>query len=119
MIIPSPIIAFNAIGMGFAFIIYLLVRLPNFNRPVSKHYEFNTAVILINIISWRQAGGGNHFYYTPVMNFQHTGDKLPPTIYMLTGTEQCISFFWARLVYNTLFRISFLGLPAEPVYLKY
>src|SRR5450755_4635011 len=60
------------------FIFSVFIRLPNLNRPISKHYEFNTAVIMINIISWRQGGGGDQFHYTPVMNFQHPGDKLPP-----------------------------------------
>jgi hypothetical protein len=59
---------------GF-FLLGLLVRLPNLGRPVSKHHEFMSALILINAASWRQGGGGSHFNYVPVLNFQNAGDK--------------------------------------------
>jgi len=103
----------------FFFLLSVFIRLPNLNRPVSKHYEFNTAVIMINIISWRQAGGGDQFHYTPLMNFQHTGDKLPPnnlyidkngnTVYLSYGPG------WYILPY---FFYQWLNLPAIPIYLE-
>lgn len=58
------------------FFISILLRLPNLNRTVSKHHEFNTAVVLINIQSWREAGGGSKFNFVPLLNFQKPGDKL-------------------------------------------
>jgi hypothetical protein len=54
----------------------VLVRLPTLNRPLSKHHEFNTAVVLTNAISWQQAGGAAQFSFTPLMNFQGTANKL-------------------------------------------
>ncbi len=54
----------------------ILLRLPTLNRPLSKHHEFNTAVILINCISWQQAGGGAQFSFTPLMNFQGDENKM-------------------------------------------
>lgn len=101
------------------FMLSILIRLPNLNRAVSKHYEFNTAVVMINIISWRQAGGGDKFHYTPVMNFQHPGDKLPPnnlfvdkngnTVYLSYGPGwYVIPYFFYQL----------LNLPAVPIYLE-
>ncbi len=54
----------------------MLFRMPAIDRPVSKHFEFNTAVVLINAISWNQAGGGGHFNFTPLMNFQGDANKL-------------------------------------------
>lgn len=57
-------------------LLLLLVRLPSLNRPLSKHDDFNTAVILINAISWQQAGGGAQFYFTPFMNFQGEHNKI-------------------------------------------
>jgi len=59
------------------FFISILLRLPNLNRTISKHHEFNTAVVLINIQSWRDAGGGAKFNFVPLLNFQNPGDKLP------------------------------------------
>jgi hypothetical protein len=56
------------------FVLTVLIRLPNLNRPLSKHHEFIAATILINIESWRQAGGGAEFHFTPLMNYQHPGD---------------------------------------------
>jgi hypothetical protein len=53
----------------------ILLRLPGLNRPLSKHHEYNTAVILINIESWRQSGGGARYHYVPLLNYQHPGDK--------------------------------------------
>jgi len=101
------------------FILSIFIRLPNLNRPVSKHYEFNTAVVMINIISWRQAGGGDRLHYTPVINFQHAGDKFPPnnlnidrdgnTVYLSYGPGMFIlPYFFYQL----------FKLPAVPVYLE-
>jgi hypothetical protein len=61
------------------FVLTVLIRLPNLNRPLSKHHEFIAATILINIESWRQAGGGAEFHFTPLMNYQHPGDLLADT----------------------------------------
>ncbi len=101
------------------FTLSIIIRLPNLNRPISKHYEFNSAVILINIVSWRQAGGGDHFHYTPVMNFQNAGDKLPPnnlnidnngnTVYLSFGP----GFFVIPYFFYQMFH-----LPAIPLYLE-
>ena len=103
----------------YLFVLSLCIRLPNLNRAISKHYEFNTAVIMINIISWRQAGGGDKFHYTPVMNFQHAGDKLPPnnlfvdnkgnTVYLSYGPG------WYVIPY---FFYQWFNLPAIPIYLE-
>lgn len=61
----------------FSFFVSVIVRLPNFQRPLSKHHEYLPAIVLINTVSWMQAGGGSLFYYTPITNFQNEGDKMP------------------------------------------
>ncbi len=58
-----------------AFLASVVIRTPNLLRPLSKHHEYLPAVVLINAISWKQAGGGHIFNYTPVMNYQNKGDK--------------------------------------------
>lgn len=63
-------------GLLLLLLLLLLLRVPHFNRPLSKHHDFNNAVILINAVSWQQAGGGAAFAYTPVMNFQGESNKL-------------------------------------------
>jgi len=52
----------------------IAVRSPNLNRPLSKHHEFNAAMILIPMECW-DAEGAAKFSYAPVMNYQHEGDK--------------------------------------------
>ena len=101
------------------FILSIFIRLPNLNRPISKHYEFNSAVILINIISWRQAGGGDQFHYTPVMNFQNAGDKYISNVlgFDKNGNTIYLSFGpgWYVIPY---FFYQLLHLPAIPIYLE-
>lgn len=62
--------------MWWLLLVLVVVRIPTFDRPLSKHDDFNNAVILINAVSWNEAGGGHHFYFTPVMNFQGAGNKV-------------------------------------------
>lgn len=62
------------------FVLSVIARLPNLNRPLSKHHEFNTAVILICIESWKQGGGASAFNFVPLLNYQHPGDKVPNDI---------------------------------------
>jgi hypothetical protein len=101
------------------FLVSIFIRLPSLNRPISKHYEFNSAVVLINIISWREAGGGSRFHFTPVLNFQHPGDKLPPNNLNIDkdGNSVYLSFGpgWYVIPY---FFYQLFHLPAIPIYLE-
>lgn len=63
-------------GLLLLLLLLVVLRIPHFNRPLSKHHDFNNAVILINAVSWQQAGGGAAFAYTPLMNFQGESNKL-------------------------------------------
>jgi hypothetical protein len=57
-------------------LVTVLVRMPNLDRPLSKHHEYNAAVTLINAQSWGQAGGASKFAYTPLMNYQGYANKV-------------------------------------------
>lgn len=57
-------------------LLLVVLRIPTLDRPLSKHDDFNNAVVLINAVSWQQAGGGSKFCFTPVMNFQGESNKL-------------------------------------------
>ncbi|MBX2921199.1 MAG: hypothetical protein KF746_03330 [Chitinophagaceae bacterium] len=61
--------------LALAFLFAVILRIPNLMRPLSKHHEYLPAVVLMNTESWNEAGGGHKFHYTPVMNYQNTGDK--------------------------------------------
>lgn len=57
-------------------LLLVVLRMPTLDRPLSKHDDFNNAVVLINAVSWQQAGGAGKFCFTPVMNFQGESNKL-------------------------------------------
>lgn len=101
------------------FSISILLRIPGLTRPISKHHEFITAVILIGVESWQQAGGAANFHYTPLMNYQNPGDRINEkevnidskgnTLYLSLGPG------WYILPY-AFFRL--FHLPVIPLYLR-
>lgn len=62
--------------MWWLLLLLVVLRMPTLDRPLSKHDDFNNAVVLINAVSWQQAGGASKFCFTPVMNFQGESNKL-------------------------------------------
>lgn len=56
------------------FCLSVLVRLPNLNRPLSKHHEFCTALTLQILRSWEQEGI-IHVNGNPSLNFSNSNDK--------------------------------------------
>lgn len=57
------------------FIVSVLIRIPNFDRPLSKHHEFNAAMVLIGMDYWNENGGPSSTYHTPVLNYSKEGDR--------------------------------------------
>ena len=56
------------------FMITIGIRLPNLNRPVSKHHEFNTAFFLIPMEIWNEEGVVRHGCIPPY-NYSNENDK--------------------------------------------
>lgn len=56
------------------FLLSVLVRWPQLNRPLSKHHEFCTAISLRVMQIWYDNGIEN-YGYNPVMTFNHPADK--------------------------------------------
>lgn len=56
------------------FLISVLVRYPNINRPLSKHHEFITAIPLRVLQIW-DLNGAAKFNYNPIMNYAGDGNK--------------------------------------------
>ncbi|HET7119452.1 MAG TPA: hypothetical protein VFI29_23350 [Hanamia sp.] len=56
------------------FLLSVLVRLPNINRPLSKHHEFVTAISLRVIDIW-QMDGAAKYHFNPVMNYPGVANK--------------------------------------------
>jgi hypothetical protein len=58
------------------FLLAVCVRIPNLDRPLSKHHEFNSAVVLNNIVSWQEAGGASVYNFVPVMTYPGAENRL-------------------------------------------
>lgn len=56
------------------FLLSVAVRLPQLNRPLSKHHEFCTAISLRIMQIWYDNGIAN-YGYNPVMTFNNPADK--------------------------------------------
>lgn len=56
------------------FLVSILIRLPNINRPLSKHHEFITAIALQVITIWQEKGAAT-YNFNPVMTYQGAGNK--------------------------------------------
>jgi hypothetical protein len=56
------------------FICSVFVRLPNLNRPLSKHHEFVTAISLRVLDIWHQEGA-TKYNFNPVMNYPGKANK--------------------------------------------
>jgi hypothetical protein len=56
------------------FLLSVLVRLPQLNRPLSKHHEFCTAVALRVISIWSE-NGIDKYGFNPVMTYNNAADK--------------------------------------------
>lgn len=56
------------------FLVSVLVRYPNINRPLSKHYESVTAIPLRVLQIWA-IEGAEKFHYNPVMNYSGKANK--------------------------------------------
>lgn len=64
----------NVLFIVALFLISVAVRLPNLNRPVSKHHEFNTAFFLIPMEIWQKDGIVFHGFIPPY-NYTNENDK--------------------------------------------
>lgn len=56
------------------FLISVAIRIPNLDRPVSKHHEFNTAFFLIPMEIWNEEGISKHGFLPPY-NYYNDNDK--------------------------------------------
>lgn len=55
------------------FLISVLVRLPHLDRPLSKHHEFCTAIVLIPLQNWAE-NGASTYQYSPSITFEGTAN---------------------------------------------
>lgn len=111
--------AYAAVFVLFA--VSVIIKLPHLNRPLSKHHEFNPAVVLICIDTWNQNGGPSYTGYTPVFNYSNEGDLYLPInkgmVHDAKGNSIYISFGSGFFLYPYYF-FKVFGLPATPLSLQ-
>ncbi|MEZ4979111.1 MAG: hypothetical protein R2772_07420 [Chitinophagales bacterium] len=56
------------------FLVSVLIRIPNLNRPLSKHHEFVSAVSLRVMSIWEKDGAWK-YRFNPVMSYPNEADK--------------------------------------------
>lgn len=99
------------------FVISVGLRWVNFDRSLSKHHEFNVALILIPMEVWETSSPSN-FYYAPVVSYQNAGDKgINNTTleYMQKdGSYYYLSYHILTYILPYFF-IKFTGLPIAPL----
>lgn len=67
------------------FLVSVLVRYPNINRPLSKHHEFVTAIPLRVLQIWEKEGAVK-YHFNPVMNYAGKANKNINNNASTTGT---------------------------------
>ena len=66
------------------FLVSIIIRIPNLNRPISKHHEFCTAVALRIIQIWDEVGIST-YDFNPVMTYPNESDKYINNYGSVTG----------------------------------
>lgn len=64
----------NYLIVALLFLLSVAIRVPNLNRPISKHHEFNTAFFLIPMEIWQQEGIATYGFIPPY-NYPNANDK--------------------------------------------
>ena len=101
------------------FFVSIIVRIPNLDRPLSKHHEFNAALVLIPIDIWNETSPSN-YYYGPVMSYQNENDLYINNI-TFDFMERSGSYYYLSFPFLTYYipYIAFqTGLPATPLGLQ-
>jgi hypothetical protein len=101
------------------FLLSVGLRAPQLIRPLSHHHESISALQLITMESWKQAGGPATLNYIPVFNYQQPGDKRVTNQYNIdsAGNEIYISYGtgWNLLPY---YSFSLLHIAPAPLALR-
>ena len=101
------------------FIISIVIRIPNLDRPLSKHHEFNAAIVLNVCNTWKNTGGIVAHNFTPIIFFGKSAD----TVFMQgpnfsKGKNYYISMGPFHFMAPYIF-FNVLGLPMTPLYLQF
>lgn len=100
-----------------AFLLSVAIRAPEFGRPLSRHHEFCTAVVLIILENWQGEGFRRH-QGIPALNFEAPADKhIHPASYAFATRDGVFHYLsHPPLAYDIpywTFRV--LGLPPRPM----
>jgi hypothetical protein len=104
--------------LAILIVISIVVRIPNLSKPLSKHHEFNAAMILNVCNSWELGGGPSKFNYTPVTHYGKPGDNYVGNHSMVANGK----FYYASLgpmqFLAPYYFFKLLNLPHTPISLQ-
>lgn len=107
--------------VSLLFMITIGIRLPNLDRPVSKHHEFNTAFFLIPMEIWNEEGVAQHGFIPPY-NYSNENDKyIKDPIGIEHGNKNGTYYYLSFPAFSYLAPYAFiqlLQLPVSPLSLQ-
>ena len=98
------------------FLLSVLVRVPQLNRPLSYHHEFNPAMFLVTLEIWAEAGASS-YSFAPVMSFDGEANKgiaNPPIEHGITERDGEFYYLTFPAGAYLLPHIAFKALRVEP-----
>ena len=101
------------------FLVSVIIRIPNLDRPLSKHHEFNTALVLIPVEIWNNTSPMD-YNFSPVMSYQNEKDLYINNM-TLDYMEKDGSYYYLSfpvLTYLVPYVAFKMGLPATPLGLQ-
>jgi hypothetical protein len=97
------------------------VCLPNLKRPLSKHHEFNPAIVLLCLDTWSSNGGPSYSGWCPIFNYSNPGDLFldqgRDLVIDKSGNQVYVSFGSGFFLYPYWF-FKMAALPIEPISIR-
>ncbi|HEY1872516.1 MAG TPA: hypothetical protein VGG71_15740, partial [Chitinophagaceae bacterium] len=107
------------LAVWIVFVFSVVIRLPQLFHPMAHHYESITALELVAMESWKQAGGPSTFYGLPPVNYQQSGDKqLPNSIDIDAGGNQVYISYGSLWNLAPYYIFSWLHISPGPIPLR-
>jgi len=75
------------------FAISVIIRIPNIDRPISKHHEFNVAFFLIPMEIWEKEGVKTHCYIPPYSYFGENDKNITSPIGVQAGIKNGTNYY--------------------------
>lgn len=75
------------------FVLSIIVRIPNIDRPISKHHEFNVAFFLIPMEIWEEEGVKSHSFIPSYTYFSENDKNISSPIGVQEGVKNGKNYY--------------------------